>query len=105
RVLQTLHWRHLIEVNLEPGGRMVRLIRSGLSDVVVEMPGAEWMRALHRRIGMYLTRAWHRGEVEAREAARHLELGGKLELGEGILELAGDEIAECQGGSREAIVC
>lgn len=105
RVLQTLHWRHLIEVNLEPGGRMVRLIRSGLSDVVVEMPGAEWMRALHRRIGMYLMRAWHRGEVEASEAARHLELGGKLELGEGILELAGDEIAECQGGSREAIVC
>lgn len=103
RVLQTLQWRHLIEVRLEPGGRTVKLIRSRLGGVIVGMLGVEWKRALHRRIGCYLVEAWHRGEAESREAALHLELGGKVELADGILEIAGDEVAESHGEYGEAV--
>ncbi len=103
RVLQTLQWRHLIEVRLEPIGRVVKLIRSRLSGVIVGMLGAEWKRALHRRVGRYLVDAWHRGEAESREAARHLELGGKVELADGILEIAGDEVSAIHSDYSEAV--
>ncbi len=90
RTLQTVQWRHLVDMELTPKGRFVRGVHGDLAEAVVDMLSPEWRRALHRRIGEQVVRDWRRGRGDAREAATHLSAGGRPEEAAPYFEIAGD---------------
>ncbi len=94
KTLLTLQWRHLVEMDLRPRGRYVRGVHGDLAEAVVDMLSPEWRRALHRRIGEQMARDWSRGRGEAREAATHLEAGGRTQEAAPYFEIAGDRAFE-----------
>jgi serine/threonine protein kinase/tetratricopeptide (TPR) repeat protein len=78
--IEALHWRHLIEIELEPAGREVRLIHPAVGEAVSALLAPEWRRALHRRIGLKLADLWRISGGDAAEVMRHLVSGGKPEV-------------------------
>lgn len=78
--IESLRWRHLIEIELEPAGRELRLIHPAVAEVVGGMLAPEWRRALQRRIGTRLADMWRTSGGDAAEVMRHLVGGGRPEI-------------------------
>lgn len=87
--IETLHWRHLIKLNLEMSGRTIEFIEPEVQHVVDLLISPEWRRALHRRTGQFLLERWQLGEGNPGEVAHHLDEGGKSELARRMWRIEG----------------
>lgn len=91
RALNTLNWRHLINMRLTMDGRHVSLVDEAVGEVLADMSSPQWRRALHRRVGEAMAGRWSAGGADAFEAALHLRNGGLNPLAATYFELAGDK--------------
>ncbi len=90
RQLESLRHRYLARMRLDAQGRYLELLDDVLGDVVDDLMTDSWRRALHRRIGHEIRKAWRRGEADPVEAGEHFKAGGESEAAIEMYETAGD---------------